>query len=164
MITRKHFVSAFNLFLLCGIVASTAAAQDGNSSQSSPAVVGRNVKHTTASEITVAGTIQQVPSEHIFGSPAGLHLLVSSPLGTLDASVGPYLTEDVRQELSIGQQIQVVGVVQAINGRNYLLARQIVLADRQITIRNENGFLVHAQSRTGNRPLPSRNELKGSVQ
>jgi hypothetical protein len=142
----------------------TAAAQDGNSSPSSPAVTVWNAKPAAANEITIAGIIQQVPAEHIFGSPAGLHLVVSSALGILDVSVGPHLTEDMRQALSTGQQIQVVGVMRAINGHDYLLARQLVLADRRITIRNENGFLVHSQSRSGNRPLPSQSELKGGVQ
>jgi hypothetical protein len=163
LITRKCFTPAFPLFLLCAIVIA-AAAQDGSLSQSSPAVAEWNVKPAAVKEITVVGIIRQVPSEHTFGSPAGLHLLLSSPLGTQDASVGPYLDDDVRQALSIGQEIQIVGVIQAINGHNYLLARQLVLADRQITIRNENGFLVHPHSHAGNRPSPSRNELKGGVQ
>jgi len=162
VVTRERFIPVFPLFLFCAIVISAAAAQDGNSSPS-PAVARWNVKSAT-NEITVAGIIKQVPSEHIFGSPAGLHMVVSSALGILDVSVGPHLTDDVRQTLSTGQQIQVVGVVRAINGRNYLLARQLVLADRQVTIRNENGFLVHPQSRSGNRPLPSQSELKGGVQ
>jgi hypothetical protein len=163
VITRKHFIPAFSLLLFCGNVISTAAAQNANSSQPSPVAAGWNAKSST-NEITVAGIIQQMPSEHIFGSPAGLHLVVSSPLGILDISVGPYLSEDVRRALTTGQQIQVVGVAQAINGRNYFLARQLVLTDRQITIRNENGFFVHTQSRAGSRSSLGQNGLKGGVQ
>lgn len=170
MITRKLFIPVCLMLLLCpmllfcGIATSTSLAQDGNSPPSSAAVTALNVKHVAASEITVAGTIQQVPSEPTPGSPAGLHLLVNSPQGVVDASVGPYMTEEVRRDLSTGEQIQVVGVVQTINGHNYLLARQLVLAGRQIPIRNEHGFLVHTQSGSGNRSLPGQSKLNGGIQ
>jgi len=164
MITKKLFIPVCLMLLLCGIVTSAASAQDNNSPQSSAAVAAWNVKHVATSEITVAGTIQQVPSERVPGSPAGLHLLVNSPQGVLDASVGPYLTKDVQRALSAGQQIQVVGLIQTINGHNYLLARQLVLAGRQIPIRNEHGFFIHPQSRPGNRSVPGQSELNGGIQ
>jgi hypothetical protein len=162
MTTKGLFIPVFPILLLCGIVTSTASAQDGNSPQSS-AVAALNAKHAATSEIAIAGTIQEVSSEHSPGRPAGLHLLVNSPLGVLDVSVGPYMTEEVQQALSTGQQIQGVGVIQTINGHNYLLAHQLVLAGRQIPIRNENGFLVHTHSLTGNRPQPSQSELNGGI-
>jgi hypothetical protein len=163
MVTKKLFIPVFPMLLFGGIATSTASAQDGNSPQSSGAFTGRNVKHVASNQITVAGTIQQVPSEHTPGSPAGLHLLVTSPQGVLDASLGPNLTEDVRQALTTGQQVQVVGVIQTINGHSYLLAHQLILAGRQILIRNENGFLVHTHSSAGNRPLPSQSEWNGGI-
>jgi hypothetical protein len=163
MTTKWLFIPVFPILLLCGIVTSAALAQDGNSLQSAAAVGALNVKQVPANEITVAGTIQQVPSGHTPGSPAGLHILVNRPQGALDTSVGPYVTDDVQRALSTGQSIQVIGVVQTINGHNYLLARQLVVAGRQIPIRNENGFLVHTHSRTGNRPQPSQSELNGGI-
>jgi hypothetical protein len=163
MITKKLFLPVLPMLLLCGSVTSIASAQDGNSPQTSAAVAASNVKHDATSEITVAGSIQQVSSEHKLGSPSGLHLLLNSPGGVLDASVGPYLSEDVRQALSAGQQVQIVGVIQTINGHNYLLAHQLVLAGREIPIRNEHGFFIHPQSGPGNRSLPAQNELKGGI-
>jgi hypothetical protein len=162
MVTKKLFIPVFPMFLLCGIVTSTASAQDSNSTQSSTA--GWNVKRYASSEITVTGTIQQVTSEHTPGGPGGLHLFVNGPEGVLDTSVGPHLTEDVQRALSAGQQVQVVGVIQTINGRNYLLARQLILAGRQIPIRNENGFFIHAQPPTGNRSQRSQGEPNGGIQ
>jgi hypothetical protein len=164
MVTKKLFIPIFPMFLLCGIVTGTASAQDGNSPQSSTAATGWNVKHSASSEITVTGTIQQVTSEHTPGGPGGLHLFVNGPQGVLDTSVGPHLTEDVQRALSTGQQVQVVGVIQTINGRNYLLARQLILAGRQIPIRNENGFFIHAQPPAGNRSQRSQSEPNGGIQ
>jgi len=161
MTTKGPFIPVFPMLLLCGIVTSAASAQDGNSIRSS-AVTALNAKHAT-NEITIAGTIQEVSSEHSFGRFDGLHLLMSSPLGVLDANVGPFITEEVRQALSTGQQIQVVGVIQTINGHNYLLVHQLVLAGRQIQIRNENGFFVHTHVRTGNHPQPSQSEPNGDM-
>jgi hypothetical protein len=162
MTTKGLFIPVFPMLLLCGIVTSAASAQDGNSTRSS-AVAALNAKHATTSEITIAGTIQEVSSEHSLGRFDGLHLLMNSPLGVFDANVGPYITEEVRQALSAGQQIQVVGVIQTINGHNYLLAHQLVLPGRQIPIRNENGFLVHTHARTGNHPQPSQSEPNGDM-
>jgi hypothetical protein len=161
MTTTGLFLPVFAILLLCGIATSTASAQDSNTSQSS--VAASAVKRAPTSEITVAGTIQQVSSEHILGRPAGLHLLVNSPQGVLDASVGPNLSQDVRQALSTGQQVQVVGVVRTINGHSYLLARQLDVDGRQITIRNENGFLTQTHSHAGNRPQTSQSELNGGI-
>ena len=161
MTTKGPFIPVFPMLLLCGMVTSAVSAQDVNSTQSS-AVIALNAKHAT-SEITIAGTIQEVSSEHGLGRFDGLHLLMNSPLGVLDANMGPFITEEVRQALSTGQQIQVVGVIQTINGHNYLLAHQLVLAGRHIPIRNENGFLVHTHARTGNHPQPSQSEPNGDM-
>jgi hypothetical protein len=164
MVTKKLSIPVLPLLILCGIVTSTVSAQDSSSTRSFAAGSRSNAKSTVAGDITVTGTIQQVPSERTPGSPAGLHLLVNSPHGLLDTSVGPFLTDEARQALSSGQQVQVVGFIQAINGSNYLLARQLVVAGRQIQIRNENGFFIHNQSHTGNRSPRNQSEPNGGIQ
>jgi hypothetical protein len=61
MTTKGLLIPVFPILLLCGIVTGAASAQDGNSPQSS-AVAALNAKHATTSEITIAGTIQEVSS------------------------------------------------------------------------------------------------------
>ena len=69
---RKLFLSLFPLFLVCGIVTSSSSAQNGKSSLSLATASGWTAKHAPSSDITVAGTIQQVSSEHTPGSLPGL--------------------------------------------------------------------------------------------
>jgi len=99
--------------------------------------------YDAAHQITVTGTVQEVVSKHVFGSPAGTHLLVSQMEGMVDAHVGPFLAKDVQEALHTGLPVQIVGVMQEIHGKQYLLARQLTYGGRTVAVRNEHGFLVH---------------------
>ena len=77
---------------------------------------------------------------------AGLNLLMSGTRSDLYVNLGPNLHSAIRQSLSSGQAIQVNGVVHSIGGHNYLLARQLVIGNRTIDIRNANGALIHTPS------------------
>jgi hypothetical protein len=96
-------------------------------------------------EVTLNGTIQAVISQRTSGRPVGLHLLVASPQGVVDAHLGPYLTKDTEEALRSGQPVQVVGAMEKIRSRNYLLVRQLIFAGRMVTVRSERGFLLRAQ-------------------
>jgi hypothetical protein len=107
-----------------------------------------------AHEITLNGTVQEVVAKRIPGNPAGLHLLVAGPQGTVDAHLGPYLTKDTQEALHGGIPVQVVGAMKTINGKDYLLARQLVFGGRMVTVRSENGFLARAHGPRAARPKP----------
>jgi len=96
-------------------------------------------------EVTLNGTIQAVISQRISGRPVGLHLLVASSQGVVDAHLGPYLTKATQEALRSGQPVQVVGAMEKIHGRSYLLVRQLIFAGRMVTVRSERGFLLRAQ-------------------
>ena len=96
--------------------------------------------------VTVLGAIRQVVSDHVVGTPAGVHILIDGPLGSFDASLGSYLPDEIRQALSNGASVQATGVVSSANGKNYLLVRQLTVAGHQVTIRNSNGFLLRPGS------------------
>jgi len=97
-------------------------------------------------EVTINGTVQEVVTKHALGSPAGIHLLVAVPLGMVDAHVGPFLAKDAREALHTGLPIQIVGAVQVLHGRQYLLARQLPFDGRAVTVRNPRGFLLRSFS------------------
>jgi hypothetical protein len=164
VIITKLFAPVLPTLLFCGIVMNSAAAQDSSVPQSSAPFAGWNTGHGNSSEITVSGTIQQVITTHTAGSPAGLHILVESSQGVVNASVGPFLPADIQRALSAGQQIQITGIVRTISGQNFLLARLLVLAGRQITIRNEHGFLVAVPSATGSVPHRKQGAPNGGTQ
>lgn len=138
---RKSVVFVCCLSFLCGFAPRVVSAQSSASVSSATATN----PETQSKEITVAGTIQQVKSQHVAGSPAGVHLLIAGPQGFYDTSVGPFLSNEARNQLASGRSIQVIGTVREINGQSFLFARQVTVEGNQITVRNENGFLVRTR-------------------
>jgi hypothetical protein len=100
--------------------------------------VGWGAGDLSASEVTVLGTIQQV----MLG-PGGVNLLVSGPAGNFDAALGPFLPAEIKQALTVGTSVQLTGRVRTVNGKNYLLVRQLTVGGHEVTLRNANGFLMH---------------------
>lgn len=144
---RSRSLVVLSLSVLWGIAPSAALAQSSASAVASTSSRAMSGSQANVNEITVTGTIQQVISEPAPGRPQGLNLVLASPRGAVDVSVGPYLASDVKESLSTGQPVQIAGFVRTFNGQSYLLARELNIAGRQVTIRNQYGFLVHAQSR-----------------
>jgi len=97
-----------------------------------------NKKH----EIAVIGTVKGFAPLGERRGPVGLHLLLSSSGKEVDAHIGSYVSKENIQALRAGQLVQIVGVNESVHGHNVLLARQIIFNGRQVTIRNEHGFLV----------------------
>jgi hypothetical protein len=143
----KHILSfIFPGILLFGMWAGDATAQVNNSSQSSASgFMGWDANKSNAPDVTVTSIIQQVVPNHSSGMPPGLNLMLATPEGVLDVAAGPYLPQETQQALAAGQQVQVIGRVVAINGRNYLFAKQLVINGQQITIRNDHGSLVRTR-------------------
>ncbi len=128
--------------LLLAILAVPLGAQLAPETRATRAV---GPVYDAAHEITLNGTIQEVVTKRVAGSPVGMHLLVAGPEGVVDAHVGPYLTKDTQEALHAGLPLQIVGAVEQLHGKSILLARQLIFAGRTVTVRNENGFLVRAR-------------------
>jgi hypothetical protein len=148
--------------LLFAILAVPLDAQTApETSTQRPTSLGYDKAH----EITLNGTIQEVISEHIAGSPAGIHVMVAGSKGIVDAHLGPYLTKDMQEALHAGTPVQIVGAVVTLHGKDYLLARQLIFSGRVVTVRNENGFLVRAYGpRVGRSKPESSTEKTSSVE
>ena len=116
--------------------------------QAAPAPFESRTMGTPAHDVAMAGTVQELIATHTLGAPAGTQLVVEGPQGSFTASLGSALSDQVLQTLVPGTPVQVTGVMGAINGKSYLLARKLTIAGNQIIIRNEHGFLVHSQQRT----------------
>jgi hypothetical protein len=112
-------------------------------------------------EVTLNGIIQQVVTKHTAGAPAGMHLLVTSPEGTVDAHVGPFLNKQAKEALQAGTAVRVVGAKTTIRGKSYLLARQLTVGGHTIVVRSKHGALVHE---TANHRVHSTDEVKGGAQ
>ncbi len=104
-------------------------------------------KYDATREITINGTVQQVITKHVAGSPAGMHLMVSGAQGLVDAHVGPYMSKSAKEALHMGLPVQIVGAMETLRGKQYLIVRQLGYGGQTLTIRNKYGFyLTPAQS------------------
>jgi hypothetical protein len=163
-IMKKVFVSMLPIVLLCGTWSREATAQTSNTSQPSTQFAGWDVSKKDSSDLTVIGIIQQAVPNQIAGAPAGLHLMLGTPQGVLDASVGPYLAPDIKAVLVSGKQIQVSGQIQTLHDQKYLLVRQIVLDGKPIAVRNDYGSLVRTRSQERTQTQSSLNDQDGGIQ
>lgn len=140
-ISQAGFLYPVFLALLVTISVTTMGAQPVRTTRPAPGFVrGFDATH----EITVTGSIEEVVTKHEIGSPAGMHLLVTGPDGTVDAHLGAFLSKETKEALHKGLPIQVTGAVETLHGRQYLLARQIIYGGRTVTIRSKTGFLLGA--------------------
>ena len=105
-IMKKVLGSMLLIILLCATWGKDAMAQSSGTLQPSTKFVGWDVTKKNSPDITVTAVIQQVVPNHASGIPAGLHLMLGTPQGLVDASVGQFLPQQIQQALTAGQQIQ----------------------------------------------------------
>lgn len=128
--------------LLFVIMSISAGAQ-----QESARSIGRGFgpAYDMTHETTLAGTIEQVFTNHEAGSPAGVHLLVADTEGEIDAHVGSFLSKQTKEALRVGAPVQIIGATTQLHDKQYFLVRQLTVGGQTVVIRNERGFLVHAR-------------------
>jgi hypothetical protein len=161
---KKVFVSMLPIVLLCGTWSQGATAQTSSTSQPSTQFAGWDASKKDAPDVTVIGIVQQVVSNQTAGAPAGLHLMLGTPQGVVDASVGPYLAPDIKAALVSGKQIQVSGQIQTLHDQKYLIVRQVVLDGKPIAVRNDHGSLVRTRSQERTQTQSSLNNQDGGIQ
>ncbi len=143
--------------LLFAVVTIQPSAQTAAESRAHrPLSLGYDKVH----EITLNGTLQEVVTKRVAGSPVGMHLLVAGPDGIVDAHLGAFLTKDTQEALHPGLPVQIVGAMQDLNGKNFLLARQVIFGGRMVTVRSENGFLVRAHGSRAAHSKPDNKDAK----
>jgi hypothetical protein len=144
IVMKKIFIAALPAVLLGGMLAKGVTAQTSTTSQPSTEFIGWDAN---AHEVAVTAIIQQAVPNHSSGIPVGLHLMLGTPQGVVDASVGPYLSAEIQQALIAGKTVQVTGQVKTIHNQNFLIVRQLVLDGRSVRVRNDHGSLVHIRSK-----------------
>lgn len=138
--------ATFFATLFAASFATFAFSLDTEAAPGSQAGRGFAAPYDAAHEITLTGNVQEVVTKHVAGSPAGMHLLIDGPKGTVDAHVGPYLAKETQEALHTGTPVQIVGAMESLHGKQILLARQLVFGGRIVTIRSPHGFLVRAHA------------------
>lgn len=133
--------------LTCMAACIFLAVLSASAKESSSAGQGFGFVYDSTREVTLVGTVQEFVTKHSASSPMGLHVLISISGNTVDAHIGPMLSKQLQETLHVGELVQVVGVHQKVHGKDVLLARQLIYGGRQVTVRNQRGFLVGSGSR-----------------
>ncbi len=106
------------------------------------------VSYDTAREVTLACTVSSVLTKAAPGSIVGSHLLLATPSGSVDASLGRFgLNGKGAVSVSAGQQVEVTGVMKTIKEKPVFLVRIMKVDDQVYTIRNEHGVPLSSQAR-----------------
>jgi hypothetical protein len=161
---KTLFISMLPVILLCGALTTDAAAQNSVRSEPSSGFIGWDTSEPKSSDVAITAIIQEVVPNHASGIPAGIHVMLGTPQGVLDASVGPYLLPDIQQALVSGKQVQVFGQVKTIHDQKYLLVRQLVLDGKPIIVRNDHGSLIRTRSQERTHTQSSSPDQNGGIQ
>jgi hypothetical protein len=103
-------------------------------------------------EIRIIGTVSNVEKVPARGTETlpGSHLQVETNAGQVDASLGLYALRG-KSPLSVSsrQQVQMLGVMKTIKGREVFIVRVIEVNGRSYAVRNEHGFANAALAHKG---------------
>jgi len=98
-------------------------------------------RYEVQSETTLKGIVQNVISTPTAGLLAGVHLMLSTSSGTVDACLGPFAPRGKNPvSVSTGESVQVVGVMMTVRGKQVFITRTVSAGSQTYIIRNQNGF------------------------
>jgi len=105
-------------------------------------------RYDISKEVTLTGTVSSALTKPARGMIMGTHLMIATPSGSVDASLGRFAMRG-KSGLSVapGQQIEMTGVMKTIKGKQVFLARTVKAGGQVYTIRNEHGIPVSPQAR-----------------
>jgi hypothetical protein len=99
-------------------------------------------------EVTIQGAVLSVLPKPSTGMVAGSHLLLATPSGPVDASLGRFgLYGKGAVSVAAGQQVEVTGVMKTIGNQQVFLARAVRIGDQVYAIRDEHGVSISPQAR-----------------
>lgn len=132
---------SFTAILWCAL--SAVAFAPSARAQSADAADQIAPVYDATKEIKIQGTIQQI--ETVKTGIAGTHVMIAAQNGAVDAHLGSGPAADPKRlGLSMGQSVEITGMMATIGGSNVFLARTLVVGERTITLRNEHGIPVRA--------------------
>jgi len=97
--------------------------------------------YDTTTEVTVAGTVEEVKQVSRPGGWGGTHLSMTSDAGAFDVHIGPssFLVEK-GFSFAKGDQIKVTGSKVKYDGADALIAREIEKDGKVLTLRDAKGL------------------------
>jgi hypothetical protein len=117
-------------------------AQIARGSSSSPSC------YEVAEEVTVSGTVTGVLSTAANEMMSGSHLLIATPAGSIDASLGLYgLIGKGSVSVKLGEQVAVTGVMRTLNNRQVLIVRTVTAGGQVYLLRTAGGMPMSPEAR-----------------
>jgi hypothetical protein len=117
-------------------------AQTAKSSQAYP------FHYDISDEVTIGGAVTGVLTKAPAGMMNGSHLLIATPSGSIDVSLGAYaLIGKGALPVNVGEQVEVTGVMKSLSNKPVFMARAITAGGRAYPIRNERGIAMSPQAR-----------------
>jgi hypothetical protein len=111
-------------------------------------VQAKTMAATTGVEVTLTGTVSSVLVKAAPGMIVGSHLLLATPNGPVDASLGRFgLQGEGAVSVASGQQIEATGVMKRIKDKFVFLVSSVKVDGAVYTVRNKHGFPVSPQAR-----------------
>jgi hypothetical protein len=144
----RAFRAGSCLAALAALIAFAAPILAQSQVAATPSVHSGPFYYDVSKEITLSGTIADVVKKPTKSMVMGSHLIVQTPSGTVDASLGRFAFQG-RSALAVvpGQPVQLTGVLKTIKGQPVLLTRSVKVDDQIFVIRNERGHGISARSR-----------------
>ncbi len=118
--------------------------------------------YNAAHETTLIGTIKEVVSKRVIGSPVGIHLMVAGPQGVVDTHVGPFLSKRTVETLKAGAPVRIVGATVSRHGKELFLARLLTVGGRTVTVRTPHGIIVREHPSRVRHSKPERKTARKS--
>jgi len=147
---RFIFFGSFVVLALC-LFAYPIHAQTAE-----PTKLSALLWYDVTKEVTLTGTVSSVvekatPRMKMLG---GSHLIVETTSGkAVDGSLGSLaMRGDGALSIKSGEQIQLIGVMKVINGKEVLFTRLVRANGRLYKIRNEHGFTLAPESASSRMP------------
>lgn len=104
--------------------------------------------YASSREVTLQATVDQIVKSPNKTLAPGGHVILATPSGRLDGSVGPYALNSSKNgskplDLVPGQRVTVVGVRSTFGNSPIFLVRSISTGSATVNIRTKNGFLIN---------------------
>ncbi len=112
------------------------------------AVPARRTGYDISKETTLTGTVTSVIKKASPGMMIGSHLLVATPSGNVDASLGRFglLGKDA-PSVAPGQYVEVTGIMKTLRNQQVFVTRLLKVADQVYMIRNTHGIALRPLER-----------------
>jgi len=128
--------------LALSLASITLPAAFAQSAAASPAQMP--VPYDMSKEVQVRGTIQQIDTSS-GRVPVGIHILVQTTSGVVDAHLGPLNKASLDAlNLSVGESVALTGMNESSASGSLFLVRLLTTSTRIVILRNERGYPVRS--------------------